>query len=315
MAACLERIVDVNIKGSQGDEKVFVTIDRRMSRTKYRIPGSGQMAITSRNHSVVRRYLLSDANCSVVEQRDLVFMRERTRDVAADAGKEPGRVIKPQHEATISHVITPTAALLFRFSALTFNAHRIHLDKQYCSEIEGHRNLLVHGPLTVVLMLELLTRHLGREAPERKNDGENRLIEGIEYRNLAPLYAEEPMKVCGRPLEDGNWELWIEGRDGGLAVRATVKTVLALRPAFPKDPDELKEAEGAEEQAEAAEDVEEVEQAEQAEAAEDVEEVEQAEQAEDVEEAGQVEEIGKVEQAEDAGQQEQAEEEKREKQE
>ena len=149
-------------------------------------------------------------------------------------------------------------------------------------------------------MLELLTRHLGREAPERKNDGENRLIEGIEYRNLAPLYAEEPMKVCGRPLEDGNWELWIEGRDGGLAVRATVKTVLALRPAFPKDPDELKEAEGAEEQAEAAE---------------DVEEVEQAEQAEDVEEAGQVEEIGKVEQAEDAGQQEQAEEEKREKQE
>ena len=286
-AACMERIVDVKIKGSEGDEKVFVTIDRRISRTNWIGPDHGEKVIMEKRHDEVRQLLFKSANCAVIEQRDLVFMRERTRDVAADAAKEPGKVVKPQHKATISHMIAPTPALLFRFSALTFNAHRIHLDKQYCSEMEGHRNLLVHGPLSVVLMLEVLRRHLVLDARKEGNQGENRLIEEIEYRNLAPLYAEESMKVCGRPLEDGKWELWIEGRDGGLAVRATVKTGPLWKPNSPKDPKELEEAEEAKEQAERGEDVEQVEE---------------------------VEEVGQVEQAEDAVQQEQVEEEKREKQ-
>ncbi|KAL8735252.1 MAG: hypothetical protein Q9181_002906 [Wetmoreana brouardii] len=132
----------------------------------------------------------------------------------------PGTVVSHPHEPEYSHTLTPTAALLFRFSALTFNAHAIHLDKQYCRDVEGHRNLLVHGPLTVVLMLQILQ---GYQAAKAKEEGKNReLITHVDYRNLAPLYAEEEMKVCVRQKADHVWATWIEGPDGGLAVRGTV---------------------------------------------------------------------------------------------
>lgn len=116
----------------------------------------------------------------------------------------------------IRHSILPTKALLFRFSALTFNAHLIHLDKSYTQQHEGYRNLLVHGPLTLTLLLTALQTHL------RKLDLR---IDSIEYKNLAPLFVEEQLTVCGKPKNDnGAWEVWIEGPDGGLAVRGTVQT-------------------------------------------------------------------------------------------
>ena len=281
-AACVERIVDVKIKGRIGDEKVFVTIDRRVSRTNWKAPHPNFEAIKSGNHDAVRRILSHNPNCAVIEQRTLVFMRERSRDVAADAAKEPGKVIKAPHEATFSHVLTPTPALLFRFSALTFNAHRIHLDKQYCREVEGHRNLLVHGPLSVILMLELLRRHLMPKGENWRGTDDSMMVDRIEYRNLAPLYAEEPMKICGRPLEDGKWELWIEGRDGGLAVRATARTILLWKPSIGKDSKETKDQV---EEGEKGGDGEEGEDGGEGEDAEDVEHMEQADGIEQQEQA------------------------------
>ncbi|MCJ1375492.1 hypothetical protein MMC20_006729 [Loxospora ochrophaea] len=219
-AACLERITDVSVKGAAGDEKVFVAIERRIGQS---------LAISNGKETredQIRGFLLTDDNCTTIEQRNIVFMRERSRQVAADAAKASGKVVKPPHEPTISHTLTPTAALLFRFSALTFNVHRIHLEKQFCRETEGHRNLLVHGPLSLVLMVELLQRHL-----------ESRYVEGqvgkriaeIEYRNLAPVYAEEPMRVCARERGNGEWDVWVEGRDGGYAVKGFARTVSVSR--------------------------------------------------------------------------------------
>lgn len=115
----------------------------------------------------------------------------------------------------------PSKALLFRFSALTFNAHLIHLDRSYTRHIEGYRNLLVHGPLTLTLVLTALQRHLTQRGLRTKD---------IEYKNLAPLYVDEELSVCGkqkvgRNNTDANtWDVWIEGSEGGLAVRGTVKT-------------------------------------------------------------------------------------------
>lgn len=118
--------------------------------------------------------------------------------------------------ATLRHTILPTKSLLFRFSALTFNAHLIHLDKSYTQSQEGYRNLLVHGPLTLTLLLNVLQTHL-------KDSG--LWTSSIEYKNLAPLFVEEEMTVCGKPKNDsGVWDVWIEGPDGGLAVRGSVKT-------------------------------------------------------------------------------------------
>jgi hydroxyacyl-ACP dehydratase HTD2-like protein with hotdog domain len=125
--------------------------------------------------------------------------------------------VKPPQNPAFAHAIVPTPQLLFRYSALTFNAHSIHLDKEYCRTVEGHRNLLVHGPLSLTFMLTVLRHHLLRR---------NRVIREIDYRNLAPLYAEEEMRVCGREKGGGSgeWEVWVEGRDRGVAVKGSVRT-------------------------------------------------------------------------------------------
>ena len=114
--------------------------------------------------------------------------------------------------------IVPTQSLLFRFSALTFNAHAIHLDAQYACNVEGYRNLLVHGPLTLVLMLSALRSQLKG----------GKMVTKFDYRNLAPLYADEELRVCVRkdPVRQGNsqmekYDVWIEGRGGGYAVKGS----------------------------------------------------------------------------------------------
>ena len=217
-AVCLERITDVSVKGPLGDEKVFVTIERRIA------PQGPQLRATnagSKHASVptdeLRERLLRDQDCLVIEDRHLVFLQAKSGMVSVDATKRPAKILRPSHEPAFSHTLVPSAALLFRFSALTFNAHRIHLERQYCLESEGHRNLLVHGPLSLVFMSEIFKHYLGQEVP-------GKMIAEIEYRNLAPLYADEAMKVCVRPNGDDKWDVWVEGRDGGYAVKGVART-------------------------------------------------------------------------------------------
>jgi hydroxyacyl-ACP dehydratase HTD2-like protein with hotdog domain len=117
------------------------------------------------------------------------------------------------HGPDFAVTVKPTQSLLFRFSALTFNAHSIHLDPQYSREVEGHRNILVHGPLSLVLMLSVLRSQLKKGS----------IIQAFDYRNLAPLYANEEMKICIRK-ETGRadkFDVWIEGREGGYAVKGS----------------------------------------------------------------------------------------------
>ena len=114
-----------------------------------------------------------------------------------------------------SHALTPSPALLFRFSALTFNAHAIHLDPGFARVVEGHRAPLVHGPLTLALLLAALDCRL------RETGRADRTVAALDYRNLAPLYAGEELRLCGREADADGLEVWVEGPDGGLAVRGT----------------------------------------------------------------------------------------------
>ena len=216
-SVCLESIRDVKIKGREGEEKVFVEIERRISS----LPAiSNEQDENKIRHALYRENAADPGPCAVVENRTIVFMRERSPQVATDAAKgNNDKIVLAAHTPTFSHTLRPTAALLFRYSALTFNAHSIHLDKSYCREVEGHRNLLVHGPLSLTLMVELLGRHLAN------NGSRGERVKEIEYRNLAPLYAGEEMRVCGREgKESGAWEVWVEGSGGGLAVRGIART-------------------------------------------------------------------------------------------
>ncbi|KAL8908434.1 MAG: hypothetical protein Q9171_005453 [Xanthocarpia ochracea] len=200
---CNESINDVEIKGDKGNEKIFITIERKIG---YMAKGPGNSLVD-----------LDEQYDPLIENRKLVFMRERSLRLDT-----PANIIKYPHEPDARHKFIPSPALLFRFSALTFNAHAIHLDKRYCQEIEGYRNLLVHGPLSVVLMLQFLTEHMLYR--HRVGKSRDRVITYVAYRNLAPLYAEEEMALCIRQKDEHLWETWIEGPEGGLAARASVET-------------------------------------------------------------------------------------------
>lgn len=105
--------------------------------------------------------------------------------------------------------IVPDAPLLFRYSALMFNTHRIHYDLPYAQEVEGYPGLVVHGPLTASLLLKLCATKLG----------DNRLKQ-FSYRAKAPLYADQMLHLCGR-LQGDALTLAAFGADGREAISAT----------------------------------------------------------------------------------------------
>ncbi|KAI9808656.1 MAG: hypothetical protein M1825_003807 [Sarcosagium campestre] len=199
-AVCDESITNVRETGKVGEEKLWVTVERRMRNEDSDILG-------------------------LVETRDLVFLRDRQRksgallEVDRPEARLPRRVVKAPHKATFSNTLIPARELLFRFSALTFNAHAIHLDTYLTRVAEGYDRMLVHGPLTLVLMLEVAGARL------RESKGSSWELKRIEYRNLAPLMVEEEMRVCGREkAESGEMEVWVEGPGGSMAARGTVFT-------------------------------------------------------------------------------------------
>ncbi|KIW09054.1 uncharacterized protein PV09_00003 [Verruconis gallopava] len=215
--ACVEGIRNVTIKGQPGQEKVFVGIERRI----------GAIGKDMGDHEV-RKKLWAEteddfADADIIERRNIVFMYERTEEELEKVKKRGAampadKMLKPQNQPTFTHTLTPTPTLLFRYSALTFNAHAIHLDPQYCREVEGHRNLLFHGPLSFTLLTLMVDNHV-------KSQGKT--IASIDYRNLAPLYCSEPVKLCGRESGPDKFEVWVETPEGGIAVKgsATVRTI------------------------------------------------------------------------------------------
>jgi 3-methylfumaryl-CoA hydratase len=97
--------------------------------------------------------------------------------------------------------------LLFRYSALTFNGHRIHYDRQYATEVEAYRGLVAHGPLLATLMVGLAVRSW----PARP-------IATFEFRGRRPVIDGEPFTVHGRPRNDSTIDLWIADVERALAM-------------------------------------------------------------------------------------------------
>jgi 3-methylfumaryl-CoA hydratase len=108
--------------------------------------------------------------------------------------------------------IRPDATLLFRYSALTFNGHRIHYDRRYATEVEGYPGLVVHGPLIATLLLDLLQRNLA-----------DANVASFSFRAIRPLFDIAPFSVCGKVTPDGkSAQLWATDSEGWLAMEATV---------------------------------------------------------------------------------------------
>lgn len=221
---CMEGIRDVSLKGKAGEEKVFVGIERRIA--KLTDPSESEDSIRT-------RLWTSNADdfgdAALVERRNIVFMHERSpteieslRKAIAEGKTLPSKILKPQHDPDFTHTLeNPNSKLLFRYSALTMNAHAIHLDPHYCRTVEGHRDLLFHGPLSFTALVTLL----GLQRDKTSGEKIKKLV-SIDYRNLAPLYAHEPLKLCGREIEPNKYELWAETPEGGVAVKGTAITTM-----------------------------------------------------------------------------------------
>ena len=107
--------------------------------------------------------------------------------------------------------IVPDDVLLFRYSALTFNGHRIHYDRQYVTQVEGYPGLVVHGPLIATLLMDLLRRHLP-----------NARVQKFEFKALRPTFDIHTFSVHGHPSEDGKTvRLWGRDHEGWLTMDAT----------------------------------------------------------------------------------------------
>jgi 3-methylfumaryl-CoA hydratase len=109
--------------------------------------------------------------------------------------------------------LTPDDVLLFRYSALTFNGHRIHYDRRYVTEVEGYPGLVVHGPLIATLLMDLLRRHLPTAA-----------VRSFSFKALRPSFDGRPLRVNGQPSRDGrSVRLWAQDADGWLTMTADVE--------------------------------------------------------------------------------------------
>src|SRR6185437_3590598 len=147
----------------------------------------------------VRHVVSGPRGASFVEEHDIVY-----RDAA-----KPGETVREPRpaptDATWSRTVDPDPVLLFRYSALTFNGHRIHYDQPYVTGTEGYPGLIVHGPLMGMLQMELARRSNTGKVPA-----------SFEFRALSPAFAGNPLTVGARREADGAVTTWIANAEGGL---------------------------------------------------------------------------------------------------
>lgn len=159
---------------------------------------SGRLAFVT-----VRYRVLQEGRVCIEEKQDIVY-----REPGAPAMvPTPVEVLPAVPEASWTRTLTPDPVLLFRFSALTFNAHRIHYDRPYALNEEGYPGLVVHGPLVAVMLLDLVRRHSERRVTK------------FSFRGRAPLFDLHPFRLVGTPDEDGV-DLQAQGPDGATTMTA-----------------------------------------------------------------------------------------------
>jgi len=156
---------------------------------------------------LVRHEVANREGVALTEEQDLVYRGNPTSADSAPS-QRPGPA-----GAIWQREVRADDVLLFRYSALTFNGHRIHYDRRFATETEGYPGLVVHGPLIATLLLDLLRRNLPQARVAR-----------FEFRSVGPLFDTAPFTLHGKPHSDGKtFELWATDSRGSLAMAATAK--------------------------------------------------------------------------------------------
>jgi 3-methylfumaryl-CoA hydratase len=174
----------------------------RVKSIKEKEGGSGKLAFVD-----VEQETRANGTLAVRETQTLVY-REAASSDAPLSPAEPGEGAFEPADWDHHRALTPDPRLLLRYSALTFNTHRIHYDAPYAREVERYRGLVVHGPLTASLLLQLAARELG----------ENRL-RSFAFRGMSPAIAGEELHLVMREGEDG-FEMGAFASDGRQVTQA-----------------------------------------------------------------------------------------------
>ena len=154
---------------------------------------------------LVRHEISNGDGVAVTEEHDIVY-----RDNPKPDDPVPKPQVAPSDQAWEREIV-PDDVLLFRYSALTFNGHRIHYDRRYVTEVEGYPGLIVHGPLIATLLMDLLRRNLPQASARQ-----------FSFRAIRPVFDIAPFFVCGKPEPDGKTvQLWAKDADDWLAMEAS----------------------------------------------------------------------------------------------
>ena len=156
--------------------------------------------VTLRHEIIVRDTLV------IIEEQDLVYLEPPSVSAVPSAAKP---VAVP--DAQFSRPMTAGAGLLFRFSALTFNAHRIHYDRDYAVAVEKYPGLVVQGPLLATLLMDLFLRHGGQ-----------RRVRSFEFRARSPTFDGVPFDLCMSTAADVT-DLWVVGAGGRISMTARIE--------------------------------------------------------------------------------------------
>jgi 3-methylfumaryl-CoA hydratase len=164
--------------------------------------GTGTLVFTT-----VLSRIFGPEGLAVEEERRIVYREE----VKAGEGNQAPRREPAPVDVPWRRTITPDPILLFRFSALTFNSHRIHYDRRWATEVEGYPGLVVHGPLTQTLLIDFARDHAA-----------GRRFVSWTTQARAPLFEPAPFELRGRPTAAG-CELWAVTPEGTVAMSATAE--------------------------------------------------------------------------------------------
>jgi 3-methylfumaryl-CoA hydratase len=179
-----------------GELPLGATVEKRsrIEAVDHKVGRSGDLVFVS-----VRHELISEGQVAVSELHDIVYKEPSA----------PGHAAAPAAMPTpsSSQVFEPNATTLFRYSALTFNGHRIHYDVDYCREVEGYANLVVHGPLNATV----LAQHAQNVAGQR--------LRRFCYRGLRPSILGQALTIHASPA-DGGLLVWVALPDGAVSMRA-----------------------------------------------------------------------------------------------
>ena len=154
----------------------------------------------------VRHEIDGEGGGRVVDRHDIVY-----RDDPRPGDSAPSLPAAPTDPIAFRRTVVPDPVMLFRYSALTFNGHRIHYDADYAQNVEGYGGLVVHGPLLATLLLDLVRRWL----PDRK-------VASFDFRALRPVTAGTAVHFLGAMDGSETALVWTQLDDGGPTMMARV---------------------------------------------------------------------------------------------